>query len=70
MQEILSKQQALDGDPRAIQQISFTTNFNTTGNTTKFFITEKDIFFRFVRRNCKSFLDTILSSDLLFISIK
>ena len=29
----LSKQQALDADPRAIQQISFTANLDTAGNT-------------------------------------
>ena len=34
----LSKQQALDADPRAIQQINFTTNLDRTGNTTMFFI--------------------------------
>ena len=29
----LSKQQALDEDPRAIQQINFTSNLDRTGNT-------------------------------------
>ena len=37
----LSKQQALDADPRAIQQINFTVNVDTAGNTTMFFIIEK-----------------------------
>ena len=37
----LSKQQALDTDPRAIQQINFTANFDRAGNTTMFFITEE-----------------------------
>ena len=37
----LSKQQALDADPRAIQQINFTANLDRTGNTTMFFITEE-----------------------------
>ena len=37
----LSKQQALDADPRAIQQISFTANLDRVGNTTIFFINEK-----------------------------
>ena len=32
----LGKEQALDADPRAIQQISFTGNFNCVGNTTMF----------------------------------
>ena len=35
----LSKQQALDADPRAIQQINFTTN--SEENTTMFFIIEE-----------------------------
>ena len=35
----LSKQQALDADPRAIQQINFTENLDRDGNTTMFFIT-------------------------------
>ena len=34
----LSKQQALDADPRAIQQINLTENLDKDGNTTKFFI--------------------------------
>ena len=37
----LSKQQALDADPKAIQQINFTANLNQGGNTTMFFIIEK-----------------------------
>ena len=37
----LSKQQALDADPRAIQQINFTDNLEREGNTTMFFIIEK-----------------------------
>ena len=37
----LSKQQALDADPRAIQQINFTANLDREGNTTMFFIIEK-----------------------------
>ena len=37
----LSKQQALDGDPRAIQQINFTSNRDRAGNTTMFFIIEE-----------------------------
>ena len=34
----LSKQQSLDADPTAIQQINFTTNLDRAGNTTMFFI--------------------------------
>ena len=37
----LSKQQVLDADPRAIQQINFTANLDRTGNTTMFFIIEE-----------------------------
>ena len=34
----LSKQQALDADPRAIQQINFTANLDRAGKETMFFI--------------------------------
>ena len=37
----LSKQQTLDADPRAIQQINFTANLDRAGNTTMFFIIEE-----------------------------
>ena len=37
----LSKQQVLDVDPRAIQQISFTANLDRAGNTIMFFIIEE-----------------------------
>ena len=37
----LSKQQALDADPRAIQQINFTANLERTGNTGVYFILEE-----------------------------
>ena len=37
----LTKQQALDVDPRAIQQINFTANLDRAGNTTMFFIIEE-----------------------------
>ena len=37
----LSKQQALDTDPRTIQQINFTANLDRAGNTTMFFIIEE-----------------------------
>ena len=36
----LSKQQGLNANPRAIQQINFTANLDRAGNTTMFFITE------------------------------
>ena len=37
----LSKQQALDTDPRAIRQINFTANLNRAGNTRVYFILEE-----------------------------
>ena len=36
-----SKQQALDTDPRAIQQISFSINLDRAGNTTMFLLLKK-----------------------------
>ena len=37
----LSKQQASDADPRAIQEINFTANLDLAGNTGIFFILEE-----------------------------
>ena len=37
----LSKQQALDADPRAIQQINFTANLDRAGNTRIYLILEE-----------------------------
>ena len=37
----LSKQQVLDEDQRAIQQINFMANLDRAGNTTMFFIIEE-----------------------------
>ena len=37
----LSKQQALDADPRAIQQINFTANLDTAGNTRIYLFSKK-----------------------------
>ena len=37
----LSKQQALDADPKAIQQINFTENLDREGNTRLYFILEE-----------------------------
>ena len=53
----LSKQQVLDVDPRAIQQINFTANLDRAGDTTMFLIIEeaKGLF----TRNCKSFVSAI-----------
>ena len=51
----LSKQQLLDADPRAIQQIDFTVNLDRTGNATFFFITEeaKETVFEFSQETVK-----------------
>ena len=51
----LSKQQALDADPRAIQQINFTANLDRAGNTTIFFIIEeaKETIFEFSQGTVK-----------------
>ena len=51
----LSKQQALDADSRAIQQINFTANLDTAGNTTMFFIIEeaKETVFEFSQGTVK-----------------
>ena len=45
----LSKQQALDVDPRAIQQINFTANLDRAGNTRFYFILQevKETIFEF-----------------------
>ena len=37
----LSKQQALDADPKAIRQINFTANLDRAGNTRLYFIFEE-----------------------------
>ena len=37
----LNNQQSLDADPRAIQQINFTTNLDREGNTRVYFILEE-----------------------------
>ena len=51
----LSRQQALDADPRAIQQINFTANLDRVGNTTMFFIIEqaKETVFEFSQGTVK-----------------
>ena len=57
----LSKQQALDAGPRAIQQINFTTNLDRSGNTRIFFIPEeaKETILDFSKRNCKSIMNIL-----------
>ena len=51
----LSKQQALDADPRAIQLINFTGNLDRRGNTRIYFILEeaKEIVLEFLQGTVK-----------------
>ena len=51
----LSKQQALNADPRAIQQINFTANLDRAGNTRFYFIIEeaKETVFEFSKGTVK-----------------
>ena len=51
----LSKQQALDADPRAIQQINFTANLDRDENTRFYFILEevKETIFEFSQGTVK-----------------
>ena len=51
----LSRQNELDADPRAIQQINFTANLDRAGNTTIFFIIEeaKETIFEFSQSTVK-----------------
>ena len=51
----LSKQQALDVDPKVIQQINFTANLNRAGNTRIYFILEeaKETVFEFSQGTVK-----------------
>ena len=53
----LSKQQARDADPRAIQQISFTAYLDRAGNATMFFIIQeaKETVLDFSQRTVKVF---------------
>ena len=51
----LSKKQALDTDPKALQQINFTGNLNRVEGATMLFITKeaKDIVFDFSQRTVR-----------------
>ena len=56
----LSKQQALDADPRAIQQINFTANLDRAGNTRIYFILEEaKETSRLFTRNSKSIVNIL-----------
>ena len=51
----LSKYQALDADPKEIQEINFAENFDRTGNTRLYFILEeaKETVFEFSQGTVK-----------------
>ena len=51
----LSKEQALDADPKVIQQINFTANLDRAGNTRFYFILEeaKETVFEFLQGTIK-----------------
>ena len=51
----LSKQRAFDADPRAIQQVNFTANLDSAGNTRFYFILEeaKETIFEFLQGTVK-----------------
>ena len=49
----LSKQQALDADPRANQQVTFTANLDRAGNTRIYFILEEARNLDFSQRTVK-----------------
>ena len=53
----LSKQQALDADPKAIQQINFTANLDRAGDTRFYFVLEeaKETVFEFSQGTVKVF---------------
>ena len=67
----LSKQQALDADPRAIQQINFTANLDRNENRTMFFIIEeaKESVLGIFKRKHKSFVNAILLT-VMFLNTK
>ena len=71
----LSKQQALDADRRAIQQINFTADLDRAGNTTMFLIIEeaRETVLDFSQGTVKVLLiqlNTIPLCDLIFINVK
>ena len=51
----LSKQQALDADPKAIQQINITANLDRPGNTRIYFFLEEETVLKFSQGSAKVF---------------
>ena len=63
----LSKQQELDADPRAIEQINFTENLDRDNSATMFFIEEaKETVFEF---SCKRFVNIINKFNFRYIKM-
>ena len=58
----LSKQQALDFDPREVQQINFTANLDRAGNTRFYFRRSKRNYSKFCTRNCKSIVNMLYNN--------
>ena len=54
----LSKQQALDADPTAIQQTNFTANLDRAGMVFHYCRSKRNSL-RFFTSNCKSFVDVL-----------
>ena len=63
------KQHAWDADPRAIQQINFLANLDSTENTTMFFIVEEAKRKRLFTKNCKGIVN-VPQNNLTLINIK
>ena len=68
---MITIEQTLDADPRAIQQTNFTANLNRAGNTTLFFIIKeaKETVLRLLTRSCKSIVN-VFYKNLIFNDIK
>ena len=68
----LSKQQALDADPKAIQQINFTVNLDRTGNTRFYFILveAKETVFEFSQGTVQSFVNANIITMFNFYQYK
>ena len=66
----LSKEQSLEADPGAIQQINFTATLVRAGNTTTFFIIEeaKETVLDFSQGTVKVFVNA--KHNLIYVSIK
>ena len=66
----LSKQQALDTDPKAIQQIHFTRNLDRGGNTSMFFILEhiKETILDFSKIATILYFMNLLLFNIIFVS--